>query len=123
MDVNYYESELAARFAGVSLPNDAIENDAWRRHGAEDWRRHFLSKEWNVAGIWVSVAGEQNHHGGIRRWMHVGGEDQCTTSDRRQLVIAIEEAGRLLDALVGGSGPGEWFGPGPGAGGNGTSRR
>jgi hypothetical protein len=93
------EQTLAYRFAHVALPEDAIGCDPWEWHGGQDWRRYFLTREWDVNGIWVSVAGEQNHHGDVKRWMHVGGEDQCTTSDRQRLIAVLIEAGRLLDAL------------------------
>ena len=59
----------------------------------------LLTRAWEVAGIWVEVAGEQDHHGRITRWMHVGGEDQCDTSDRGLLITALTEAGALYDAL------------------------
>ena len=36
--------------------------------------------------------------------MHVGGEDQCTGSDRRLLIAALTDAGRLLDSLVASNG-------------------
>jgi hypothetical protein len=29
------------------------------------------------------VAGEQGHHGKVTRWVHVGGDDQCTRSGRQ----------------------------------------
>jgi hypothetical protein len=45
------------------------------------------------------VAGEQGHHGKVTRWVHVGGDDQCTGSDRRDLIIDPTSAGRLLDSL------------------------
>jgi hypothetical protein len=93
------EQTLAYRFAHVALPPDATDCESWRWRGGE-WRRFFLVREWDIGGIWVSVAGEQNHRGHVRRWMHVGGEDECTSSDRRRLIGALEEAGRLLDALT-----------------------
>jgi hypothetical protein len=70
------------------------------RHGDDDWRRPFLTREWEVAGLWVSVAGEQDHHGDVTRWVHVGGEDQCTGSDRGHLIAALTDAGTLFDSLV-----------------------
>jgi hypothetical protein len=94
------EQALAYRFAHVPLPMDAICCDPWTWHGPHDWRRFFLTREWEVNGIWVSVAGEQNHRGGITRWMHVGGDDQCSTSDRTDLIVALVEAGRLFDDLT-----------------------
>ena len=101
-DLTDDEQQLAYRFAAVALPPDAIACDPWEWHGGTSYRRYFLTREWNVAGIWVSVAGEQDHEGGITRWMHVGGEDQCSTSDRRELIVALQEAGELLDALQAG---------------------
>jgi hypothetical protein len=93
------EQALAYRFSHVPLPDDAISCDPWDWHGGLDWRRYFLTREWDVNGVWVSVAGEQDHHGTVTRWMHVGGEDQCTSSDRRRLIVALVEAGQLLDSL------------------------
>jgi hypothetical protein len=94
------EGAVALRFCHVGLPDDAIECHPWRRHGVTEWRRRFLTREWEVAGIWISVVGEQNHRGEVTRWMHVGGEDRCTSSDGRQLIAALEAAGQLLDSLV-----------------------
>jgi hypothetical protein len=93
------EQALAFRFAHVSLPEEAIDCEPWHSHGDEDWRRVFLIREWEIEGIWVSVAGEQSHDGQVRRWLHVGGEDRCTSSDRQRLIAALVEAGRLLDSL------------------------
>ena len=98
-DLSDHEQVLANRFAHLPLPDDATDCEPWCWHG-EDWRRHFLTREWEVAGLWVSVAGEQNHHGDVRRWMHVGGEDHCTTSDREQLIAALVQAGQLFDAVT-----------------------
>ena len=100
IDGNTDEQTLAFHFAHVALPNDAIDCGPWHWHGGGDWRRHFLSREWNVAGLWVSVAGEQDHQGKVTRWMHVGGEDHCTSSDRRELIAALNDAGQLLDSLT-----------------------
>jgi hypothetical protein len=58
-----------------------------------------MTREWDVSGFWVSLAGEQNHYGEVTRWMHVGGDDQCSTSDRGDLIAALLEAGQLLDTL------------------------
>ena len=99
-DRNTDEQVLALRFAHVALPDDATDCGPWQWHGGDDWRRHFLTREWNVEGIWVSVAGEQRHDGDVERWLHVGGEDQCTSSDRRLLIAALTDAGQLLDSLV-----------------------
>jgi hypothetical protein len=93
------QQEFALRFADVALPPDATDCEPWQWH-AGAWRRFFLTREWNIAGIWVSVAGEQTHDGDVRRWMHVGGEDECRTSDRHALIAALEEAGKLLDSLL-----------------------
>jgi hypothetical protein len=93
------EQTLAYRFAHVALPDDAVQCGPWQWHGGDDWRRYFLTREWNVAGIWVSVEGEQGHHGDVRRWMHVGGEDGFSTADRHDLMTALQEAGRLFDSL------------------------
>jgi hypothetical protein len=98
-DLSQKEQAMAYRFAHVALPDDAVDCDVWRWHGDDDWRRYFQTREWHISGIWVSVAGEQDHHGNIKRWMHVGGEDECATSDRSQLIIALLEAGELLDSL------------------------
>jgi hypothetical protein len=94
------EQDLAYRFAHVALPEDAVACDPWASHGEQDWRRYFLTREWDVNGIWVSVAGEQNQDGEITRWMHVGGEDQCDTSERAELIAALIEAGQIFDALT-----------------------
>ncbi len=99
-DQNTDEQTLAFRFAHVALPDDATDCGPWQWHGGDDWRRHFLTREWNVEGIWVSVAGEQRHTGDFNRWLHVGGEDQCTGSDRRHLISALTDAGQLLDSLL-----------------------
>jgi hypothetical protein len=99
--LNDDEQRLAYRFAHLPLPDDAVACDPWSIHGEDDWRRYFLSRAWDVAGIWVEVAGEQDHYGNVTRWMHVGGEDQCSTSDRVLLLAAIAEAGELYDALSG----------------------
>ena len=93
------EQALAHRFAALLIPHDATECGAWGWRGQDDWRRGFLTREWDVGGIWVSVAGEQDHHGTIRRWVHVGGEDRCTGSDRGRLIAALFDAGRLFDSL------------------------
>ncbi|TPG35847.1 hypothetical protein [Mycolicibacterium hodleri] len=93
------EQQLAYRFAHLPLPNDAVSCDPWSSHGEGDWRRYFLTRVWDIAGIWVEVAGEQNHHGEITRWLHIGGEGQCDTSDRERLIAAITEAGELYDQL------------------------
>jgi hypothetical protein len=97
-DSSYGEQALAYRFAHLPLPVDAIDCEPWQWHG-DEWRRHFLSREWNIAGVWISVAGEQNHRGRVSRWLHVGGEDRCTSSDRQRLIAALVDAGQLLDAL------------------------
>jgi hypothetical protein len=102
-DLTDDEQRLSYRFAHVPLPADATTCDPWERHGENDWRRYFLTREWDIAGIWVSVAGEQNHLGDVTRWMQVGGDDQCSTSDRRGLITALEDAGRLLDSLNAGA--------------------
>jgi hypothetical protein len=95
----YLASMLDFRFAHVALPSDAVECQPWHRHGENDWRRFFLTREWNISEVWVSVAGEQDHHGEVKRWLHVGGEDHCSTSDRRELIAALTDAGHLLDSL------------------------
>ena len=92
------EQATALRFAHVALPPDATECEPWVLHAGE-WRRFFLVREWNIGGIWVSVAGDQSEHGDVRRWMHVGGEDECKGSDRRALIAALHAAGQLLDSL------------------------
>jgi hypothetical protein len=98
-DLTDEQQSLAFRFAALALPLDATDCDPWEWHGAGDWRRYFLTKEWDVSGLWVSVGGEQNHFGKVKRWLHVGGEDQCDDSDRHQLIDALTEAGKLLDGL------------------------
>ena len=99
LDTNNSRPRLFRRFAHLDVPPEAIDCAPWHWHGGNDWRRHFVVREWNVGGLWVSVAGEQNHRGEVRRWLHVGGEDQCTTSDRHRLIAALVEAGQLLDAF------------------------
>ena len=98
------QQTLAYRFAELALPIDATECDPWEWHGAQDWRRYFLTRDWDVGGIFVTVGGEQNHHGDVVRWLHVGGSDQCEGSDRRALIDALVNAGDLLDRLKLGSG-------------------
>jgi hypothetical protein len=97
--VDIDEQALALCFAHLPLPEDAIDCEPWHWH-RDDWRRLFLTQEWYVAGLWISVAGEQNRYGDITRWMHVGGEDQCTTSDRKRLIAALQQAGQVLDSLM-----------------------
>lgn len=99
-DLCDHEQAVAFRLSHLPLPPDAIECETWQRHGDDEWRRGFLIREWEVAGLWVSVVGEQRRNGDIRRWMHIGGEDECNTSDRQQLIAAIREAGQLLDSLT-----------------------
>jgi hypothetical protein len=98
-DFNTNEQLLAAYFADVARPDEATECGPWRKRGEHDWRRGFLVKEWEVAGLWVSVAGEQDHHGNVTRWVHVGGEDRCSASERRLLIAAVTRAGELLEEL------------------------
>jgi hypothetical protein len=93
------EQATALRFAHVALPPDATECEPWVLN-AGGWRRFFLVREWNIGGIWVSVAGEQTERGDVRRWMNVGGEDECKGSDRRTLIAALQDAGQLLDSLT-----------------------
>ena len=93
------ERALAYRFAHVPLPADAVDCSPWHWHGGDDWRRHLIIREWAVGGIWVCVAGEQTHRGEVWRWLHVGGEDQCTAVHRKQLIAALAEAGDLLESL------------------------
>ena len=47
----------------------------------------------------MCIAGEQTHSGEVWRWLHVGGEDQCTTSERKQLIAALVDAGAFLESL------------------------
>jgi hypothetical protein len=98
-DLTHDQQVLAYRFAALALPPDATECDPWEWHGAQDWRRYFLTKDWDIGGIFVTVGGEQNHHGGVIRWLHVGGSDQCDGADRRDLIDALTDAGKLLDGL------------------------
>src|ERR1700761_704065 len=97
--LSYEEQSLAYRFAHLPLPHEAISCDPWLSHGQDDWRRQFVIREWEIAGLWVSVAGEPDHRGNVTRWMHVGGDDQCSSSDRQRLIVALVEGGRLLDSL------------------------
>ena len=101
------EQRLAFRFARVPLPEDAIACDPWSEHGEDDWRRYFLIREWQAADIWVEVAGEQDHHGQVTRWVHVDGEGQCDATQRVQLIEAITEAGQLYELLAAHSNPGD----------------
>jgi hypothetical protein len=64
------QQALAYRFADVALPAEATDCYPWGCYGEDDWRRGFLVREWDVAAIWVSVAGEQDHHGTVSRWLH-----------------------------------------------------
>ena len=91
---------LAHRFADVALPADATDSCPWGWHGADDWRRGFLVKEWEVGKIWVSVAGEQDHHGKVTPWLQVNGGDECTPFERRRLIAVLMSAGRLFDSLA-----------------------
>jgi hypothetical protein len=99
LNPNTDEQSLAYRFASLALPDDATDCGAWQWHGGDDWRRPFTVREWEVVGVWVSVAGEQNHHGSVTRWVHVSGEDQCNPTDRSRLISALIDAGSLLDSL------------------------
>jgi hypothetical protein len=99
-DLTDEQQWLAFRFAAVALPLDATGCDPWEWHSPEDWRRYFLTREWDVDGLCVSVGGEQNHLGKTSRWLHVGGDDHSDSSDRHELVDALKEAGRLLEELV-----------------------
>ena len=58
-DLTDDEQQLAYRFAAVALPPDAIACDPWEWHGGTSYRRYFLTREWNVAGIWVSAPGNK----------------------------------------------------------------
>jgi hypothetical protein len=98
-DLTDEQQALAYRFADLALPLDATECDPWEWHGTQDWRRYFLTRDWDVGGIFVTVGGEQNHLGDVVRWLHVGGNDQCDGSDRRTLIDALTAAGTLLDGL------------------------
>lgn len=93
------EQALALRFAHVALPADAISCTPWTWHGGDDWRRRFLTREWDVSGMWMRVAGEQYHHGEVNRWLRVGGVDHCTAADRRNFAAALVDAGELLHML------------------------
>jgi len=93
------EQVLAYRFAHLALPADASGCDPWVCHGHGDWRRYFVTQEWDVGATFVSVGGEQNHHGEIRRWLHVVGEDHLDKADRLRLTEAMENGRRLLDGL------------------------
>jgi hypothetical protein len=84
----------------VALPPYATNCGPWHRQGEDSWQRHVFVREWDVAGVWVSVAGEQHHLGEASVWLHVGGEDRCTGFDQRQLITALMEAGELLDSLT-----------------------
>jgi hypothetical protein len=97
-DLSYDEQALAFRFSHLPLPADAIDCEPWHFQDG-DWRRQFLVREWEIAGLWVSVAGEQDRHGQVKRWLHVGGEDHCTAPNRQLLIAALVEAGHLLDSL------------------------
>ena len=97
-DLTDAQQILAYRFAHVALPIYATDCDPWEWFG-DAWKRYFTVKEWNVAGLWVSVGGEQTQHGLVTRWLHVGGEDQCSTSDREELIAALVDAGKLFDSL------------------------
>jgi hypothetical protein len=98
-DLTDEQQWLAFRFAALPLPLDATGCDPWKQRGAEDWRRYFLTREWDVDGLLVSVGGEQNHLGEVSRWLHIGGDDHSDSSDRRQLIGALMDAGKLLDGL------------------------
>jgi hypothetical protein len=93
------QQQLAYRFAALALRADATGCDPWEWHGDLDWRRYFVTREWDVGGVWVSVGGEQSHRGHLTRWLHVGGEDQCDGADRHQLIQALTDAGELLEGL------------------------
>jgi hypothetical protein len=93
------EQALAYRFAHVQLPLDAVACDPWTEHGDGGWRRYFLTRDWQIGDVWVEVAGEQNHHGAISRWMHLVTEGDCSTSDWPLLIAALVEAQQLFEAL------------------------
>lgn len=50
------------------------------------WTRLFTVREWEVAGMLVSVSGEQSQDGQSTCWVYVGGDQQLTEGDHRQLM-------------------------------------
>ncbi|MBJ7340967.1 hypothetical protein [Mycolicibacterium sp.] len=100
LDSNTDVQILAYFFADLALPADAIDCGPWGWHGVDDWRRGFLTWERDVAAISVTVAGEQNHHGEVTRWLHVSGDGECTARERQQLIATLATAGELFDSLM-----------------------
>jgi hypothetical protein len=98
-DLTADEQALAYRFAHVQLPLDAVICDPWIEHGDDDWRRYFLTRDWQVGDVWVEVSGEQDHHGGIVRRMHLVTEGDCSTADWPHLITALTEAQELFETL------------------------
>lgn len=92
------ERELAVRFAHVDLPVDVTDCEPWEWH-QDAWRRLFTVREWQVAGVMVTVSGEQTHRGDLALWIYVGGEDQFSASSHGPLLAALVQAGTLLDSL------------------------
>jgi hypothetical protein len=97
-DLNEDEIALALLLADVALPAHAMDCEPWEWH-CDAWRRMFTVREWRVAALSVAVSGEQTHHGDVRHWMYVGGEEQLTRADRLSLKTALSEADELLESL------------------------
>lgn len=89
---------LAYRFADVLLPEYVTECDPWEWH-ADAWRRLFTVREWRVGGFQVAVAGEQTHRGDVTLWMYLGGDDDLSSPQRRQLAQFLLDADELLQHL------------------------
>ena len=89
---------LALQFAHVALPDDATECDAWEWHKGA-WRRFFVSREWQVGSVRVTVGGEQTHEGDVERWLRLCGDDELPASAQQELMQALADARALLASL------------------------
>jgi hypothetical protein len=76
-----------------------VRCEPWEWHD-DDWRRFSTVKQWNIGSICVRVAGEQTHHGQVTRWLHVGGDDNFTKSNRRHLMEPLDDAENLLHGIA-----------------------
>jgi hypothetical protein len=93
------ERRLAVRFAHVDLPPDVTDCEPWE-WSEDSWRRLFTIREWQVAGVRITVSGEQTHRGDVTLWIYVGGEDQFSVSGHGPLLEALAQAGTLLGSLI-----------------------
>jgi hypothetical protein len=92
------QREVSLRFAHVLLPDYVFDCEAWEWH-ADTWHRLFTVEEWRVGAVLVAVSGEQTHLGDVTLWIYVGGEEQLSNPEGRQLTAALLNAEELLEQL------------------------